>query len=258
MELNYKRFGVGEPLIILHGLFGMLDNWQSIAKILSVHFEVFILDQRNHGKSPHSDDHSYTLMARDLYDFLEEQNIFSAHLLGHSMGGKVAMQFASFYPGFIKKMIIADIFPKSYLNQRQEHQKIFQAMEIIEKCRFTGRKAVESKLKNIINNERVFQFILKNLKLGANGYPEWKFNANVLKAAFPHLSGNIHITNPVKAPTLFIKAENSDYIIPEEIDEIRAFLPNAELVIMPDTTHWLHADDPDHFIQIVTNFLLRK
>ena len=164
MELNYKQIGIGEPLVILHGLFGMLDNWQSIAKKLGKHFEVFTVDLRNHGKSPHADEHNYAVMARDIYDFLEEQNIFSTHLLGHSMGGKVAMQFAAYFPGFVKKLIVADIFPKAYTDARLDHERIFEAMEIVNECKFTDRKEGEAKLQEIINDDRIFQFVLKNLR----------------------------------------------------------------------------------------------
>ena len=258
MDLNYKNFGAGEPLVILHGLFGMLDNWLSIAKKLAHRFDVYIIDQRNHGKSPHSEEHSYFLMARDLYDFLEEQNIYSAHLLGHSMGGKVVMQFATFYPGFVKKIIVADMFPKDYDVQRLEHQKIFEAMDIIDNCRFPDRKEAEDKLREIIDNERIFHFILKNLKLPKEGCPKWKFNSKVLRREFPTLSDNIKIVNQVKAPALFIKAGRSDYIDEKEFDSIKTFLPNAELSIMPEATHWLHADDPDLFLHIVNGFLLKN
>lgn len=257
MELNYKQFGTGEPVIILHGLFGMLDNWQNIAKKLASGFEVFILDQRNHGKSPHADEHNYAVMARDLYDFLEEQNIFSTHIIGHSMGGKVAMQFAAFYPGFVKKLVIADMFPKSYTESRLNHEKIFEAIDFIQNCRFSNRLEGQEKLKEIINNDRIFLFILKNLKVARNGCPEWKFNSRVLKNEYENMLVNIQIHMPVKAPALFLKASDSSYISEDEFESVYTFFPHAELRTIPDTTHWLHADKPDEFVDEVKEFLTR-
>ncbi len=255
MILNYKRIGVGEQLIILHGLFGMLDNWQTIARKLSQQYEVFTIDLRNHGKSPHADEHNYAVMARDIYDLLEEQNIFKTHILGHSMGGKVAMQFAVFFQGFVDKLIIADIFPKSYANMRLEHEMIFEAIDIVNACKFKDRKEGEAKLKEVIQDERIFQFVLKNLKAPKQGCPEWKFNSMVLKREYFNMLENIHITQAVKSPTLFIKAENSNYILEEDFKHVDSLFPNAQLITMPGTTHWLHADKPEEFTEVVANYL---
>jgi esterase len=255
MELNYKQTGIGEPLLILHGLFGMLDNWQGIARKLGAHYEVFTLDLRNHGKSPHSEEHTYAVMARDIYDFMEEQNIFKAHILGHSMGGKVAMQFASYFPGFVNKLIIADMFPKNYTHVRLDHERIFEAINLVKDCRFTNRQEGEAELRKLIKNERIFQFILKNLKQTKGQCPEWKFNADVLQKAYPEILKNIQIRLPVKVPCLFIKAEHSDYIIEEEFSSVHAYFPEAKLHTIPDTTHWLHADKPLEFIEVVHKYL---
>jgi esterase len=255
MELNYKQTGIGEPLIILHGLFGMLDNWQTIAKRLGEHFEVYTLDLRNHGKSPHSDEHSYAIMARDVYDFMEDQNLFKAHILGHSMGGKVAMQFASYFPGFVNKLIIADMFPKSYTDVRLDHERIFEAIDIVNACPFKDRKEGEQKLRSVLQNDRIYHFVLKNLKITKNTCPEWKFNATVLQREYKAILDNIKISLPIKSPTLFLKAELSNYILEDEFQDINKIFPNAELITISRASHWLHADKPDDFCKHVYNYL---
>lgn len=255
MQLNYRSYGTGEPLIILHGLFGMLDNWHSIAKKLSSDFEVFTIDQRNHGQSPHSEEHTYALMARDLYDFLEEQNLFSVNILGHSMGGKTAMQFAALFPGFVKSLVIADMFPKTYNRILPDHQIIFKVLEKIEGCNFKSRKDAEDYLKNQISDERIFLFMAKNLKINTEGCPGWKFNAKTLLDAYPKLMQNVEIRTQLKLPALFIKGGKSDYIMDEDFQNINQYFPNAKLVVMPEASHWLHADNPGLFCEIVLDFL---
>lgn len=255
MELNFRQLGHGDPLIILHGLFGMLDNWMSIAKKLSDKFEVFLIDQRNHGKSPHSEDHNYLLMARDLLDFMQEQNIYSAHLLGHSMGGKTVMQFATLYPGYIKSLVIADIFPKEYERITDDHTMVFEAIQSLRNCSFSDRRLAEKKLSELVPNQRILQFLIKNLSFDGQSCIRWKFNADVLMREYMNLMENIHFSAQVNAPVLFIKAGKSDYILPEEFESVKKYFPQAKLEIMPEATHWLHADDPETFVKILLNFL---
>lgn len=257
MDLNYKKFGNGEPLVILHGLFGMLDNWLSLAKKFADNYEVFLIDQRNHGKSPHSHEHNYLLMARDLFDFFDQQNIFSANIIGHSMGGKTAMQFATLYPNYVKSLIIADIFPKEYNQITNEHQVVFNAINELKDCKFSDRKLAEKRLEELIPDKRILQFMYKNLTMSNSGCIQWKFNAEVLLKEYPALMKNIYFSSVVNVPVLFIKAEKSDYIIPDEFKLVRNYFPLAELTIMPEATHWLHADNPQLFLKIVLDFLIR-
>jgi esterase len=255
MELNYKSFGSGEPLIILHGLFGMLDNWQILAKKFAKTHEVFTIDLRNHGKSPHNPEHSYAVMARDIYDFLEEQNIFNASILGHSMGGKVAMQFASYFPGFVKKLIVADMAPKTYDTIREDHQNIFKAIDLLEENNFKERSEAEDALKAIIKVEKIYLFIFKNMTYDEDGRVSWKFNPTALKENYQEMMKNISAPKPVKVPTLFIKGGKSDYIDLNEFDGFKKFFPQAELKIIEEAGHWIHADAPQEFSKIVIDFL---
>ena len=161
-ELNYKSFGSGPPLIILHGLFGTLDNWQTIAKKLADDFTVFILDLRNHGKSPHTQEHTYSLMAEDLSQFMESQWIYKAHVLGHSMGGKTAMQFANDFPDMLDKLVVVDIAPKVYAGG---HQHILEALLSVDIDAVQSRKEVEQQLSKYIEEDGVKLFLMKNLNL---------------------------------------------------------------------------------------------
>ena len=173
MELNYKQFGQGEPIIILHGLFGTLDNWQTIAKQLAEHYMVYIIDQRNHGKSPHSDDFSYEIMAEDLKEFMFRHHIYEATIIGHSMGGKVAMRFALDYPDMVSKLVVVDITPKRY---KGEHETIFEAMFDLDLKNLIHRKEIDEQLKSRIPNDGVRLFLMKNLAREKTGGYRWKMN----------------------------------------------------------------------------------
>ena len=148
MELNYKEFGQGDPILILHGLFGTLDNWQTIAKQLATNYSVFIIDQRNHGRSPHMDELDYPLMAEDLYQFMETHWIYKAYIIGHSMGGKTAMQFALNYPDMVEKLVVVDIAPKTY---EAGHQTIFEALFSLDLEKIESRKEADEVLQKKID-----------------------------------------------------------------------------------------------------------
>ena len=160
MELNHKTFGAGDPIIILHGLFGTLDNWQTVAKKLAEHFMVYIVDQRNHGRSAHVEGQNYKLMAEDLADFMEENWMHNAHIIGHSMGGKTAMQFAADYPDMLNKLVVVDIAPKAY---EGGHQTIFDALLSVNMEKVQTRKEVEEQLSKYIDDAGVRLFLMKNL-----------------------------------------------------------------------------------------------
>jgi esterase len=255
MELNYKSFGMGEPLIILHGLFGMLDNWQTFSKQLSSHHEVYILDLRNHGRSPHSDEHSYTLMARDIYDFMVEQNLFSANIMGHSMGGKVAMQFAAYYPGFVRKLIVIDMFPKKYNSPPTEHSLMFEVIDEIIQHKFTKRSEAEELIVSILPNPRLSGFLAKNLFLNDESIIDWKFNAQALKRTYQNLSEAVDINGKISTKTLLIKGAKSNYISSEDVKSIDLYFSNARIEIIPNTGHWVNVDAPEELRDVVERFL---
>ena len=251
--LNFKKFGQGsETLIILHGLFGSLDNWQSIAQIFSKDFTVYILDQRNHGKSPHFKEHNYTLMARDLDEFMTAENIEKAHLLGHSLGGKTVMQFAVNFPHKLDKVIVADIAPKYYA---PHHQLIIEALSAVDFRKVKTRKYVEGVLAKYISEPGIQQFLLKGLTWKTKEEMGWKFNLKTLSSQIENigeaLDGHVYFTNPV----LFLKGENSDYIREDDLGLIEECFPVSELVQISNAGHWLHAENQKDFVHEVLTFL---
>ncbi|BDS09946.1 alpha/beta fold hydrolase [Aureispira anguillae] len=254
MQLNYKVFGEGEPVVILHGMFGTLDNWQTIAKQLAKHFMVFIIDLRNHGRSPHSEAFSYSIMANDVYEFMENNWIYEAHIVGHSMGGKVAMQLATENPDLVNKLAVVDIAPKAY---KGNHQPIFDALFALDLTSLKSRKQANEFLESRIESYAVRQFILKNLSINKQTQTyEWKMNLPVIHNAYQHILGSSDLSSPYNKPTLFIKGANSSYILEEEFSDYQVFFPQAKLANIDNAGHWVHAEQPKLFLEALTNFLL--
>ncbi|MEM6628072.1 MAG: alpha/beta fold hydrolase [Bacteroidota bacterium] len=253
MQLHFKSLGQGPPLIILHGLFGSLDNWMTHARTLASDFTVFLVDQRNHGKSPHSEAWNYQLMAEDLYELMDREAIFSSHILGHSMGGKTAIQFAMLYPERIDKLVIADIGVKAYV---PHHVQIIKAMNSVDLSQVSSRKEVDEQLAISIEDIGIRQFLLKGL--GRNDAKEfaWKFNLKVLTANYPEVLKQIDLLDPFDNPTFFIHGGRSNYILPKDIAGIQSFFPSVEFYEIPEAGHWLHAEAPEVFITKVREFLI--
>ena len=252
MELNYKQFGQGEPIIILHGLFGTLDNWQTIAKQLAENYMVFIVDQRNHGKSPHSDDFSYKIMANDLKEFMFKQHIYEATIIGHSMGGKVAMRFALDYPDMVTKLVVVDIAPKKY---KGGHQQIFEAMFGLDLEKLTDRKSIDAALKLKIPNDGIRLFLMKNLARQKEGGYRWKMNLPVLYREYEEILSSIDSEEVYDEPVLFLRGGDSNYIRDEDVLDIQEHFPLMQLETIPNAGHWLHAEAPALFIKTVLNFI---
>ncbi len=251
MELNFREYGSGPPFVILHGLFGTLDNWQTIARLLSPKHTVYLLDLRNHGRSPHSPDMSFPLMAADVKEFMEKNWIYEAIVAGHSMGGKVAMQMAFDYPDFIKKLIVIDITPKKYSGG---HEDVFAALLSIDLKTVQKREEVERALMERLKGDvGVVQFLLKDLTRTPEGNFEWKMNLPVLHNVYPELMGAVY--GPVfNKPALFIKGGNSHYIQPEDEPVIRESFPQARIVEIPGAGHWVHADKPQALFELMDQF----
>lgn len=253
MILHAKILGEGTPLVILHGLFGSLDNWAGIGKILSTHFNVILVDQRNHGKSFHNSEWNYTVMADDLFQFLRDQHIDKAHILGHSMGGKTAMTFAHLHPAFIDKLIIVDIAPKAY---PPFHQDIIQALASIQLERIDSRSAVDKQLASQIPELAVRQFLLKSL-IKRNNHFEWKFNLQTISKHYKDIIEEITIPSVITQPTLFIRGAYSDYITDKDWENIQSIFSQVSLETIPDSGHWIHAESPKPFLEAVNSFLLK-
>lgn len=252
MHLNFKTFGEGEPFVILHGLFGMLDNWQSFAKKLSSHFKVYIVDLRNHGKSLHSEEFSYELMAQDLNLFFEEQEIEDAIILGHSMGGKAAMRLALDYPQLIEKLIVLDIAPKQYM---PGHLEIFEALFSLDVETLDSRKDASDALEDQIPEFGVRQFILKNLTRNKDKSFRWKMN---LSAIYEHYDKIIEELEEgiFHGECLFVKGGNSNYVIDGDEELIYSFFPNAEIEEVANAGHWVHAEKPDELLALILRYLM--
>jgi|SRR6185437_6269585 len=253
MVLNYKKYGeTGPHLIILHGLFGMLDNWHTLAVRFAGNFQVWTIDQRNHGKSPHSDDIDYNIMAKDLLDFCEQHQIEKPVVLGHSMGGKTAMQFALNYPEKISKLIVVDMAPKNY--PPGGHDVYIDALQGLDLSKIKSRKDADEALQQKIPNEAVRQFLLKNLTREGDNYI-LKMNLDSLAKNYDKLAANIDIKGKFDKATLFISGGNSNYILESDMPDILKIFPKAQFVIIPGVGHWVHAEAPDVFYETVFKFL---
>lgn len=252
MELNHKTFGQGPPLLILHGLFGTLDNWQTLGKQWAEHYTVVLIDQRNHGRSPHLEAHSYPLMAEDLKAFMEANWMYEATLLGHSMGGKTVMQFATRYPEMVDKMVVVDIGPKTYPGG---HETIIQALNDLPLEQIDDRKEADAFLAERISDFGIRQFLLKNLTREKKGGYRWKMNLPVLTKDYPAILENIEVEEPYEGPSLFVRGAKSKYIQDEDYEAIRSIFPAAELVTIAKAGHWVHAEQPKALFEAVSTFL---
>ena len=253
MKLHVREMGEGFPLVILHGLFGFSDNWQTHAKKLAAYYRVVLVDLRNHGHSPWSDEFSYQLMVNDLKELVDELGIQKMHLLGHSMGGKVAMLFAQQYTKSIDKLLVVDIGIKAY---PMHHQHILAGMHAIDLNTITARSQAEAILKEHIDSDGVRQFLLKNLYWKDKGKLAWRMNVDVLEREMPEILAAL----PEKetfVPTLFIRGALSNYILDEDFSAIEEVFPEAEFVTIDHAGHWVHAEAPEEFIDAVLSFCLR-
>ena len=244
--------GQGQPLILLHGLFGMGDNLSMVAKPLSEYFQVYKLDLRNHGRSPRTDSMTLTEMAADVKAFMDAHGIAKAHILGHSLGGKVAMQLALDHPEMVEKLIVADIAPVAYSGG---HKDVFAGLEAVDLANLSSRRDADNTLRQFIHENNVRLFLLKNLYRSDDGGFQWRINLPVLSRCYDNLGQANHGDEPFTGPVLFIKGELSDYIIEAYTDATRRLFPNAQLKIIQNTGHWLHAEKPAIFNQLVKRFL---
>jgi len=259
MKLAFRKLGSGKPLFILHGLFGSSDNWQTLGKQFAENFTVYFIDQRNHGRSPHAPEHSYNLMSEDLAELIEDENLDKVLLMGHSMGGKTAMHFAITHPERVEKLVIVDISPKKYPVTNKD---IIDALEKVNLPPLGGlgaksRKEVEAILSQDIKDPGTMQFLLKNLYWNANQSLAWRFNLEALK-------NNIALVGeatpmpavPLEIPVLFVKGSKSDHVFNADSKLINEMFANVKIVTITDAGHWVHADKPADFFNIVNSFLL--
>jgi esterase len=253
MVLFYRKYGEGKPVIILHGLFGLSDNWVTIGgKIAGNNFCVYIPDQRNHGRSPHDNSFNYDLLGEDLKDFITQNHIESPAIIGHSMGGKVALNFALKYPECIDKLIVADMGIKKYPAHQTE---IFDALLSIDPAEFTTRNEIERYLSERIHNDRLVKLLIKNFHFSYDTGFEWKINLKGIKENYSNILDEITATSSYNGKTLFIRGGLSDYISDEDIPEIKKLFPDAIFKTIRGASHWIHADKPTEFQEMVLQFI---
>jgi pimeloyl-ACP methyl ester carboxylesterase len=252
MQLHFKELGRGEPLIILHGLFGSSDNFLGIAKNLATRFHVFLLDLRNHGRSPHSDEMDYALMANDVAEFLDSQKLESVNVLGHSLGGKVAMQFALNFPARVKKLVVADMAPRVYA---PEYNEIFFALLALDLKSFQTRQQIEDALAPKIPELNLRRFLLKNLGRNSDGQFFWKINLRGLFENYPKLGAAVTAEIPFAKPARFLRGGKSNYILDTDFLLVQKLFPLAKIETISEARHWIHADAPEEFTRRVMNFL---
>ena len=252
MKLYCRQIGTGDPVVILHGIFGMSDNWLTIAKKLSANHHCYILDMRNHGRSPHSRDLTYDDMVEDVYEFLTDFRLRTASFIGHSMGGMVAMKFAFEYSHRIEKLVIVDIAPKSYPSL---HQDILKGLKSIPIDKIKAREEASEILKKYVTSNKTRQFLLKNLYRKADNTYAWRVNLEAIVNHTSDIGLGISQNFTYEKPTLFIRGEKSDYILPEDEQQILTIFPNATIIEIPDASHWVHAEKPDEVLKVLENFL---
>ena len=252
MKLHFRTLGEGFPLLILHGLFGSSANWQTLGKVFAERFKVYMVDHRNHGNSPHSDDFDYQVMSEDLAELMDDEGLEKAHVLGHSMGGKAGMYFAGAYPDKVDRLIVLDIAPKYY---PPHHQDVFRAFRAVDLDNIKSRKEASDQMESVPLAFGVRQFIMKNLSRNEEGQFYWKLNLDVIEQANDNIGGGFGKNMAFNNPTIFVAGGKSDYILKEDHEKIMKLFPNCRIETIEEAGHWVHADCPEELVQIVTDFL---
>jgi len=254
MKLAFREFGQGQPLIILHGLFGQSDNWNTLAKQFGdAGFRVFTIDQRNHGLSPHSEEWSYEVMADDLKEFIDFHNLQNPILLGHSMGGKTVLFFELLHPNITLKNIVVDIAPRAY---EPNHQDVLDALEAVDFSNINTRKDAEAILGNYILDFGTKQFLLKNIywREDETKQMDWRFNLKVISQKINSIGIELPFFMSAK-PLLFIRGQKSNYINDADIIDLENRFANSKVDTILNSGHWVHAEQPDAFFNSVLKFI---
>lgn len=252
-QLYSKIIGSGQPLLILHGFLGMSDNWKTLgAKYAEEGFEVHLIDQRNHGRSFHAEEFNYDVLTEDLNAYIQEKNLGKVILLGHSMGGKTVMQFAVTYPEKVAKLLVADITPKFY---PPHHGTIIDGLLSLDFTQISSRKEADEALSNHIFDWGTRQFLLKNLYWKEKGLLGFRFNLEVLKDRQPEIGEALPSFTSYDGPTLFLRGDKSEYVMPDDEALISAHFPNNNIVTIANSGHWLHAENPTDFFAASLQFM---
>jgi len=256
LELYHRCLGPEDAqhhVIVLHGLFAASDNLLRLGQALAETYRVHLLDMRNHGMSPHSDEFSYALMADDVLAYISKHRISQPTIVGHSMGGKVAMQVALNAPNKVKAIVVADIAPVNYAPR---HNDVFAGLHALAESPVSSRAQADEVLSGYVKELGVRQFLIKNLRkaAGSDGKLAWRFNLPAIAQGYSSI-----LTAPqgeaYSGPVLFIAGEHSDYILPEHREQTVKLFPSATMRMIPDTSHWLHAEKPDVFNAVCKRFI---
>ncbi len=251
MSLFFRKLGEGKPMVVLHGLFGSSDNWSTVAKRLSESYQVLLVDLRNHGRSPHSEAFDYKCMAEDVRQLIEAECSDLPVIMGHSMGGKVAIQLAVDYPHVLHRLISIDMGIKKY---PPTHLPIMDALRSLD-LKLESRKAIDLQLAKKIPSFSVRQFLLKNLKRSAEGGFLWKMNLDAIYRNYHHITQAIFIKELIEIPSLFVRGSNSNYILEKDIPLLEQKFSNPDILTIDHAGHWVHADQPEALIKGVMGWL---
>lgn len=252
VKLSFKQYGSGRPLIILHGLLGAGGNWHTLSRqVFSKQWSVLAVDLRNHGQSPHDPQMDYHTMAGDVHQLIRSEGMASAHVLGHSMGGKVAMQLALEHLGVVDRLIVVDVAPRAYDDR---HSHIVEALKALDLSAHADRRSIDAELAKSIESNAIRQFLLKNLRHTPEGYV-WIMNLEAIEASYDAIAGPITAEGSFGGPVLVVSGGASDYVTAYDKPEIRRLFPAARFVTVPNVGHWVHAEAPAEFARVVTEFL---
>ena len=250
MLLHSKIIGdSNKHILILHGFLGSGDNWISVSRKLNdIGFTIHLIDQRNHGRSFHSEKFDYELMCEDLFNYIEYYNVINPILIGHSMGGKTAMRFSLKYPELIQKLIVLDTSPREY---PVLHQAIIDSLKEIDLSIYNTRNSVDDKLKESIKQKDLRNFLMKNIYRTNDGKLSFRFNLRSLSKNIGNIGKKIESDNQFNAEAIFIKGEKSEYINESDKESINILFPNSKFYIIPNAGHWLHVDNPNDFLSVL-------
>jgi esterase len=252
MKLFYRELGQGTPVVILHGVFGSCDNWLTVSKGLAEKHKVYLLDARNHGHSPKSDEFNYRVMAEDLKEFLIDKAIDKPALVGHSMGGKTVMKFASMYASIPEKLVVVDISPRYY---KRHHDSILDGLQSIDLANLRNRQEADEQLARFEPDFGVRQFLLKNLYRDENNEFHWRINLPVIAENIDNVGEALDEKIKITKPALFIKGSKSNYIKEEDERLIRNIFSDVKIETVQDAGHWVQAENPKEFLERINSFL---
>jgi esterase len=256
MKLFYRQYGSGNPVIVLHGLFGVSDNWISFARGISGSYTAYVPDLRNHGQSPHSPIFNFASMEDDVMELIEDAGIRNPILIGHSLGGKVAMNFALHHPEMVKKLVVVDISLRNYSGNR-EHQHLLNAMLHADLSVARSRSDVERQLLNDVPDVRLRQFLMKNVYWREKNRLDWRPDLNSINENLFSVFEGVTAAGLYAGPSLFIRGSLSTYVTDEDIQYIKMKFPGAVVTTIANASHWVHADNPGEFFSVVSGFLGR-